>query len=141
MSKYILENGAILCEGKEIAKFDASLNAVITAAPLHHKIKSAISRIIEPNPQYIVQAGEATQPAPIVAGPVALDAKPTASDLDPAPAQDPALGDKTPDYIEWYRLNHSPEEFAEKYGKRRIPNNIADAHAEPVISNHMPTLD
>jgi hypothetical protein len=38
-----------------------------------------------------------------------------------APAQDPAAGDKTPAYVAWYRDNHSPEEFAAKYGSRKTP--------------------
>lgn len=35
------------------------------------------------------------------------------------PSKDPAVGDKTPEYVEWYRDNHTPEEFAAKYGHRK----------------------
>lgn len=29
-------------------------------------------------------------------------------------------GDKTPAYVEWYRKNHSKEEFDSKYGNRKF---------------------
>jgi len=35
------------------------------------------------------------------------------------PEQDPLQGDKTPAYVEWYRENHSPEEFDAKYKGRK----------------------
>jgi len=138
MSKYTLENGAVLCEGQEIAKYDEALNVVTSDAPLHHKVKAAISRIIEPNPEYATVAvsdssgGVKTPSAPVPAPSVAIPE---------APAKDPALGDKTPAYVEWFREHHSPEEFAEKYRGRRIPATLADAMQEPSISKIMPTVD
>ena len=57
----------------------------------------------------------------------------------PPPAQDPALGDKTPAYVEWYREAHTPKEFTEKYRGRKLPQSLAVALAEPIVSDRMPT--
>ena len=39
------------------------------------------------------------------------------------PAQDPRLGELTPEWIRWYGLNHTPQEFQAKYArlKYRVP--------------------
>ena len=34
------------------------------------------------------------------------------------PPKDPMQGDKTPAYVQWYRDNHTKEEFEAKYGGR-----------------------
>jgi len=141
MSKYTLENGAIMADGQAIARHDAARNVVVSTEPLHHKIKSAISRLIEPNPAYEVDellespriTPEPDSDAVLPKGPV------PAAAMEEPPAKDPALGDKTPAYVEWFRRNHSAEEFSEKYRGRKVPASMAVAMAEPVISNHMPT--
>lgn len=38
----------------------------------------------------------------------------------PEPTKDLQSGDKTPAYIEWFRVNHSPEEFSARYGHRKF---------------------
>jgi hypothetical protein len=35
-----------------------------------------------------------------------------------APYMEPQLGDMTPNYIEWFKKNHSKEEFEARYGTR-----------------------
>jgi len=143
MSKYTLENGAIMADGQAIARHDAARNVVVSTEPLHHKIKSAISRLIEPNPAYEVDElqespGITPEPAPVPGGALPKGPVPAAA-METAPAKDPALGDKTPAYVDWFRRNHSAEEFAEKYRGRKVPASMAVAMAEPVISTHMPT--
>lgn len=44
--------------------------------------------------------------------------KPAAPDAGQPPEQDPMLGDKTPEFVEWLR-DHDPEEFARRYKDRR----------------------
>jgi hypothetical protein len=39
-------------------------------------------------------------------------------DIPEPPPMDPALGDKTPAYMEWYRQHH-PDEYERKYRGRR----------------------
>lgn len=133
MSKYTLENGAIMADGQAIARHDAARNVVVSTDPLHHKVKSAISRLIEPNPAYEVEE-ESFHVEHVPQPETSLATQPPAP-----PAKDPALGDKTPAYVEWFRAHHSAEEFAEKYRGRKVPASMAVAMAEPVISNHMPT--
>ncbi|MEI6278307.1 MAG: hypothetical protein WCQ16_02845 [Verrucomicrobiae bacterium] len=109
MSKYTQENGAILCDGQPVATLDTKRNAIISPAPLHHKIKAAIARIIEGKPTFLV---EPVSPMSDLDEPAFLAAD--------EPAMDPGLGDKTPAYIEWYRDNHTAGEFQAKYGHRKF---------------------
>lgn len=39
------------------------------------------------------------------------------------PAKDPAMGDKTPAFVEWFRENHSEAEFEARYGHRKYHQN------------------
>jgi len=36
----------------------------------------------------------------------------------PAPAMDPHFGDFTPAWMEWFRENHTPAQWEERYGGR-----------------------
>ncbi|GAT33289.1 hypothetical protein TSACC_21702 [Terrimicrobium sacchariphilum] len=38
----------------------------------------------------------------------------------PEPIKDPQFGDLTPEWVEWFRANHSSEEFAAKYHHRGV---------------------
>ncbi len=40
--------------------------------------------------------------------------------LDPEPAKSFEAGDKTPEYVAWYKRNHSAAEFEAKYGHRKV---------------------
>jgi hypothetical protein len=143
MSKYTLENGAIMADGQQIARHDAARNVVVSLEPLHHKVKSSISRLIDPNPDYEVEAVQESSVIPPEPGPkdVIPEVPAPIEAMETPPATDPALGDKTPAYVEWFRRTHSAEEFAAKYRGRKIPGNLDSALAEPVISNHMPTVE
>lgn len=44
------------------------------------------------------------------------------SNIPPPPAQHPAMGDKDPAYVAWFRRHHSEEDFAAKYhDSRKLP--------------------
>ncbi|GAT35613.1 hypothetical protein TSACC_3684 [Terrimicrobium sacchariphilum] len=57
-------------------------------------------------------------PAPVLQGepPATLPQAPGS----PEPVKDPQYGDLTPAYIEWFRANHSAEEFAKRYHHRGV---------------------
>lgn len=110
--KYTLDGNAVLCDGQKIADYDPVTGKVTSPAPLHHKVRAAISNMIEPNPTY-----ESEGEDPIVPN-------------EPAPPLNPALGDKDPAFIAWFRRNHSPEEFAARYPvSRRLPKTEDEAVA------------
>jgi hypothetical protein len=46
---------------------------------------------------------------------------------NPPPAQDPSLGDLTPEFILWHEENHSEEEHRTRYANR-IPFHYPETH-------------
>lgn len=56
------------------------------------------------------------------------------------PAKHPAMGDKTPEYVAWFKANATPEEIAKRYPEnRRVPASIAEfAKAQAKIYDKLP---
>lgn len=46
---------------------------------------------------------------------------PAIVEIPPCPPSHPAMGDKTPEVIAWFKANHSEAEFEKRYGNRVIP--------------------
>lgn len=119
--KYTLQGNAILCDGQEIANYNPVTGIVTSPQPLHHKVRAAISNMIEPNPVY--EAGEKD-----------TELEEVAIEDDPAPVPHPSLGDKDPAFVSWYRRTHTPEQFARRYPvSRRLPkdSDLLIAPSEP----------
>ena len=55
--------------------------------------------------------------------------QPHATEIPPAPPQDPYLGDKTPAFMEWVAKFH-PDEFAKRYAGRKTP--VTDHRGVPI---------
>ncbi len=56
------------------------------------------------------------------------------------PAKHPAMGDKTPEYVAWFKTHATPEEIAKRYpDNRRVPASIAEfAKAQAKIYDKLP---
>jgi hypothetical protein len=56
------------------------------------------------------------------------------------PAKHPAMGDKTPEYVAWFKAHATPEEIAKRYPEnRRVPASIAEfAKAQAKIYDKLP---
>jgi len=56
------------------------------------------------------------------------------------PAKHPAMGDKTPEYVAWFKAHATPEEIAKRYpDNRRVPASIAEfAKAQAKIYDKLP---
>lgn len=56
------------------------------------------------------------------------------------PAKHPAMGDKTPEYVAWFKTHATPEEVAKRYpDNRRVPASIAEfAKAQAKIYDKLP---
>lgn len=60
--------------------------------------------------------------------------------IPPPPAKHPAMGDKTPEYVAWFKTHATPEEIANRYpDNRRVPASIAEfAKAQAKIYDKLP---
>jgi hypothetical protein len=56
------------------------------------------------------------------------------------PAKLPAMGDKTPEYVAWFKTHATPEEIAVRYpDSRRVPATVAEfAKAEAKLQDKLP---
>jgi hypothetical protein len=56
------------------------------------------------------------------------------------PAKHPAMGDKTPEYVAWFKSRATPEEIAKRYpDNRRVPASVAEfAKAQAKIYDKLP---
>jgi hypothetical protein len=56
------------------------------------------------------------------------------------PAKHPAMGDKTPEYVAWFKAHATPEEIAKRYpDNRRVPASIAEfSKAQAKIYDKLP---
>lgn len=79
---------------------------------LHHKTLEAIEREIFKARGSLARLKRQSHNLDIVGS------NPTSATTDPEPEQTPEAGDKTPEYIAWFKRNHSEAEFQSKYGKR-----------------------
>jgi hypothetical protein len=119
MNIEILENGTVLKDGKKVGTMeDGPAISFVPAPGLHHKTAKSIQAQIEKHfseqPQGASEAGEThsfleagSTPAPA-----------TFAKGDPEPPMTADAGDKTPEWIEWFRANHSKEEFVARYAGR-----------------------
>lgn len=77
----------------------------------HHSFHRYAAAIVE-----LMQEGASEGEPEEAPAPKAKPAAPRAYRAgDPAPAQDPTLGDLTPDYIEWFLATKTPEEIKKRY--------------------------
>jgi len=105
MNDIEIQNGTVLKDGKEVGTIgeDGKFSPV---KGLHYKTVAAINLRLTsaPHPSASEESSTDDSPEPV---------------NEPAPAQDPRSGDKTPDYVAWYARNHSEAEFIAKYPLNR----------------------
>jgi hypothetical protein len=122
MNIEIQDDGTVLKDGEKVGTVDDG--DVISFTPvlgLHHKTAKSIQARIEEHfanqPQGASEAGE-THALPEVGSTPAPATTPSVPAGDPEPAMAADAGDKTPEWIEWFRRNHSKEEFVARYAGR-----------------------
>lgn len=131
MNITITPEGVVSKDGEVIAGIkDGICASTKTLAPT---VKAAVKRTAGIGLKFEVYTVEEDEPqAPAATPPPAPDkpaAKAPPASIPPAPPQNPAMGDKTPAYVEWFRQNHSKEECAAKYPERRkVPASDAEFH-------------
>lgn len=121
--KITIENATVYRDGEEVGTVgpDQEFHPI---EGLHHKSAKKIAGEVE----NLLRGGQEeshlahTQE---IAGSNPAPATITKADVEKVqaldePAQHPHMGDKTPAYIEWFRQNHTEEEFQAKYGNRKF---------------------
>lgn len=94
-----IKDGAVLKDGKHVGTV-AEDGIFTPAAGVHHKTIESVRK-------------------ELTGGDAPPEEKPKA-EKTPEPIKSAQFGDLTPEYVEWYRANHTTEEFAAKYHNRGI---------------------
>ena len=106
-------------DGEGIGRWQNNVLTLVPGFKMHHKRVAMIQReilkmrgslTVEHQSHKLDAGGSIPPPA-------------TISD-DPEPEKSPALGDLTPEWIAWFKRNHSEEAFFERYLKRRRLSNL-----------------
>ncbi len=114
-----LERGVLYAEGRELATYDAGTGTVHSTKRLWTRWHKPIAEAIGSKPRFIFGTGLGS---PVVQGksgeaqPVVAASPDSAPDevVDPEPARDPRLGDRTPAWAEWLWRN-DPQGYAKRY--------------------------
>lgn len=101
----------VIRDGKNVGSLDET-GKFTPRSGLHHKTQEAVENWLAENVKPDPQA-PTSEPTPESQNEVSVEPD------NAEPEQDPMLGDKTPEYIAWYRKNHSSVEFEKKYGGRK----------------------
>lgn len=114
----VLPDGAVLRNGQNVGRIvdEGSMWKFEPIPKLHHATLKFVTEALQEHfagqePQGALEAGEShklSQEGSI----------PSPATNDPEPPMCKMLGDRTPEFIEWYRRNHSPEEFRKRYSGR-----------------------
>lgn len=136
-----LTDGNILIfrEGKEIAVYSQETSEIEYKAKSYNRYKKAVEdliastlaaqnhcdscgdkdvEILKLNDHIIQLKKEISRLKAEVSTLMIGDTEDGKEDLTGAPAQSPQLGDMTPEFVEWYRKNKSPEQFDKRYRRR-----------------------
>lgn len=102
-----VKEGVVFKDGEEVGTYSGG--NFLAGKFIHHKTASAISKALA-NQHLITgsNGGKGDKPVKLTGY------------IEQPPEQDPNMGDKTPEYVEWFRANHSAEEFQAKYAHRKI---------------------
>lgn len=81
-----------------------------------------------PTPAFaIVSQVEADKPAPGIGAVARLHDLAAKGQIPQPPSKNPAMGDKTPEYVAWFKTHATPEEIAARYpDNRRVPASTAE---------------
>ena len=106
MTKIELQDGAVLKNGREIARLDAKRRVVLSPKALGPRVYKAVGTAVAE----------------------ALGWKPTfdigePNEIPPAPEMTAAAGDKTPSFVEWMKTYH-PQEAAQRYAGRKVEGGV-----------------
>lgn len=113
----LLESGAVIREadGKTIAQVAPDQSGAEAIKYAHHKFAryaAAILELMEAGPDPVVPVDPPGDPEENVE---AHPPEPEGMKGTDPPVMDVALGDTTPLYVEWFKANHTAEEFRVKY--------------------------
>lgn len=102
MTKIELQDGAVLKNGREIARLEAGRRVVLAPKALGPRVYKAVEAAIEQTLGW--------KPAFDIGEP---------NNIPPAPEMTAAAGDKTPSFVEWMKKYH-PREAARRYAGRGV---------------------
>lgn len=125
-----LKGDALFNGEEQIGVYDAERNVLSMPKRISPKIYPLIAEVIGKKPEYDFGT---PNPNPKIhkEDPTSKRAKSKSAE----PSKDPQSGDKTPAYIEWFRANHSKEEFAARYGHRKFGREEPDVAELPPIED------
>jgi len=132
-------------DGEVIATYDPLTFSVEAPKALHHKTQTAITKLLEddfalevrdfitekveltdtttPTLEQVTKARDILSGSKIPqGGRMMWDGEKIIGDIPPCPPSHPAMGDKTPEVIEWHRQYSTPEDFERKYRNRVLPD-------------------
>jgi hypothetical protein len=121
-----VNNGDILYNGEHIGNIKG--NHAFLKRSVAPNVKGAIKTAAKnPGLKFSTEA-QTEEPPKDLGGPVKVKA-PAADAVkieEPIHLQHPAMGDKTPAFVDWCRTNLPPEDFQRRYGHRRIPADMRE---------------
>jgi hypothetical protein len=102
MTNIELQDGAVLKNGREIARLDATRHVVLSPKALGPRVYKAVEAAIQHTLGWkpVFDIGEPNE-------------------VPPAPEMTAAAGDKTPSFVEWMKKYH-PREAAQRYAGRGV---------------------
>jgi len=118
-----IEENTVLRDGKKVGELTAE-GDFLPVEGLHHKTAEKIAKEIDALKQGGQEASRLAHTQENAGSNPAPATKPAKAQKGEAPPQSPRAGDKTPEYVEWYRANHTEAEFLAKYGHRVIPGGV-----------------
>ena len=138
MFTYKKDTHEISRDGKPIGIFDPATGTVGTVEALAPVLKGQLKKLLEAEGCEVKSfalatdseaegkegvSGEGSTPT-LPPGDTAPPPASSAPAIPACPPCDPAMGDKTPAVVEWYR-DHAPEEFKRRYGNGRRKTHLS----------------